>query len=144
MGRPAELVGPLKQQPQIAPLHISERGRKRVQHGETEMAGVEVDGGGDIVDHVADVDRRFIGHWRYLLGMRPVGRRAEGSVPPAPRRFAHVRACGGDADDQLGGDLFVAETAADQGQHFALAVGQDVEFWARGHGRAWPVLIPKG
>jgi hypothetical protein len=50
-----------------------------------------------------------------------------------------VRPCGGDADEQLGGDLLVAESAADQGQHFSLAIGQDVERRARGHGRTRPI-----
>ena len=74
IARPAELVGPLNSSRRLPRLTSANAGGNGVQHGEAEMAGVEVDGGGDIVDHVADADRRVIGHGRYLLGMRTAGR----------------------------------------------------------------------
>ena len=74
MGRAAELCRPAQQQPQVAALDVGECRRKRCQHGEAEMAGVEVDGGGDVVDQIADADCGVIGHGWDLLGMRTAGR----------------------------------------------------------------------
>src|SRR6266540_3667612 len=56
---PGRAGRPTEQQPQVPPNDIDE-GRCRIgEHGEPEMGGVELDGGIDVVDHVADADHIF-------------------------------------------------------------------------------------
>ena len=56
MGRPAELAGPLSSRRRLPRLTSAKAGGALDAHREPEVGGVEVDGRGDVVDHVAHVD----------------------------------------------------------------------------------------
>ena len=62
IGRPAELARSREQQAQVAPLDVSERGRRARQHLEAKLLRVERDRLVDVVDHVADIDRLIVRH----------------------------------------------------------------------------------
>src|SRR5262249_51698173 len=56
--RPSGRAGwPAQEQPQIAPHHFSERGRRARDQRKSEVVGVKRDRGLDVVDHIANVDR---------------------------------------------------------------------------------------
>ena len=56
IGRPAELVGPLSSSRRWPRTTSANAGAALVRSSKPRWVGVEVDGGGDVVDHVADVD----------------------------------------------------------------------------------------
>src|SRR5439155_25937604 len=60
-GAPSRAHWPGEQQTQTAPDHIGESRRRTGAEFEPEMRGVELDGGINVVDHIAHVDRVF-GH----------------------------------------------------------------------------------
>ena len=68
--RPARGAGrPGQQQAQVAAGDVGERGQVRGAQGETEVGGVEVEGGLHVVDQVADVDHAVVdvGHGQVSL-----------------------------------------------------------------------------
>src|SRR5918996_1614056 len=86
-GPPGRAGRAAEQQSQVAPEDVSE-GRYRVgAEGEAEALRVEVHGGIDIVDHVADVDC-FLGHVPHLLA----GRSSTLSVITDPRGYSPLEA----------------------------------------------------
>src|SRR5262249_971201 len=69
-----------QEQPKVAPDDVGERRCLGRQEREAEVANVEVDRLGDVVDHVADVDDLFV-HERTSVGMWTVESRKPMRVP---------------------------------------------------------------